>query len=163
MPSETWRPVLGFERTHEVSDQGRVRRIGGVGEFHPWRSRYGYPKVSLRSGGARMEREVHILVAEAFIGARPPGLVVNHKNGIKTDNRPENLEWVTRAENNAHALRTGLWPLRTVVSECEACGNEIRSEPSRKQRFCSYRCRGRVQNALGIGRNARKVQGVQIA
>jgi hypothetical protein len=140
MSFETWRPVIGFERTHEVSNTGRVRRVGSSEELHPWTSGYGYPKVALRVDGQKTEREVHILVAEAFIAPRPSGLVANHKNGVKTDNRPENLEWVTRAENNAHALRTGLWPLRTVVNACGNCGTEIRSAPSVNKRFCSYEC-----------------------
>lgn len=52
---------------------------------------------------------IHRAVVEAFIGPQPtPKHVVNHKNGIKTDNRLENLEWVTQSENIKHAYRTGL-------------------------------------------------------
>lgn len=53
-------------------------------------------------------RSVHALVAEAFIGPRPSGLEVNHKDGDKRNNRPENLEYVTRSENMRHCFRIGL-------------------------------------------------------
>ncbi len=51
---------------------------------------------------------VHRLVVTCFIGEIPDHLVVNHKNGIKTDNRVENLEIVTRSQNIIHAYATGL-------------------------------------------------------
>ena len=42
-----------------------------------------------------------------FIGTRPEGMVVNHKNGVKTDNRLENLEYITSRENTIHAFKMG--------------------------------------------------------
>ncbi|MEP6587158.1 MAG: HNH endonuclease signature motif containing protein [Polaromonas sp.] len=51
----------------------------------------------------RKKHSVHRLVAHAFCENYKPGAIVNHKNGIKTDNRASNLEWVTHAENNQHA------------------------------------------------------------
>lgn len=52
--------------------------------------------------------QVHRLVAFAFCNGYKPYLVVNHKNGIKTDNRASNLEWCTHSHNILHAHRTGL-------------------------------------------------------
>lgn len=51
---------------------------------------------------------VHRLVAAAFHGPCPDGLECNHKNGIKRDNRPENLEYVTKGQNEHHAHQIGL-------------------------------------------------------
>jgi hypothetical protein len=51
---------------------------------------------------------IHHLVAEAFIGPRPRGLQINHKDGIKTNNHFSNLEYVTRSENARHMYRLGL-------------------------------------------------------
>lgn len=70
----------------------------------------GYCGVVLYQSGVRKDVFVHVLVAEAFLGSKPVGLEVNHKNGDKTDNRLSNLEYVTRSENIQHAYRTGLHP-----------------------------------------------------
>lgn len=110
---ETWRPVVGFEGRYSVSDLGNV--VSHVSRFkdndwfvmRPWISRYGYPRVSLMvSKRNRVYKTVHVLVAEAFIGPRKHGYQVNHKNGIKTDNRSCNLEYVTCRENVLHSIET---------------------------------------------------------
>lgn len=69
----------------------------------------GYLKtVLLADCGRYRSIRVHAVVALAYLGAKPFGMEVNHKNGIKTDNRPENLEYVTRSGNVKHAFDTGL-------------------------------------------------------
>ena len=71
---------------------------------------HGYPIVGVCANGKQRTVYVHRLTALAF-HPNPLGLPqVNHKNGIKTDNRPENLEWVTAAQNLKHARDTGLNP-----------------------------------------------------
>lgn len=100
-----------------VSHQGKIFRKFRAARKQPERYKelagslgtHGYPRVNLSVGGIQRSIEVHLMVAEVFLGPRPEeGMVVNHKNGVKTDNRPENLEWVTQSENQLHALRTGL-------------------------------------------------------
>lgn len=63
----------------------------------------GYLRVKMNN----IHRQVHHLVAEATLGPRPEGLVVNHIDGNRTNNRPENLEYITQAENIQHSIRIG--------------------------------------------------------
>lgn len=80
----------------------------------PWRrlvcpkNGHGYRIVAFRNKGTEVRRQVHQIVAEYFLGPCPDNMEVNHKNGIKTDNRVSNLEYVTDKENVQHAIRTGL-------------------------------------------------------
>ena len=115
---EEWRPVVGFELCYDVSSLGRVRRNQNASTkstTFPGRiltssadSSTGYHRVTLHSKGRKQREQVHRLVARAFIEGFEPGRHVNHKNGIKTDNRVENLEWCSARENVLHAWRMGL-------------------------------------------------------
>lgn len=104
---EEWRAIPGFAN-YEASNQGRIRnaRTGRVLKAGPHHK--GYAAYCLRSEGQNVYRTGHRCILEAFLGVRPDGLQTNHKNGIKTDNRLENLELVTPKENMRHARDTGL-------------------------------------------------------
>lgn len=105
---EHWKEIEGFPG-YEVSDQGRIRSFkSGKAKIKKQRLVRGYPAVDLYKNGERTTEKVHRLVAKAFLGKPDDFLEVNHKNGIKTDNWLENLEWVTRSENIRHADETGL-------------------------------------------------------
>lgn len=71
---------------------------------------HGYKKYSITfDDGTRKEMFAHRLVAEAYIPKKDPlKTLVNHKDGIKTNNHKSNLEWVTPSENNIHAYKTNL-------------------------------------------------------
>lgn len=73
----------------------------------------GYVVYRMRVGEVKKHVKGHRVVLNAFVGERHD-LCVNHKNGLKVDNRLSNLEWVTVAENNAHAIRTGLFDPRSI-------------------------------------------------
>ena len=108
---ETWMDVYEFPR-YQVSDQGKVRNK----RTHKIKSAHydndGYLKVTLMNiinGNKKTSRKtVHRLVAESFLGGPHPDLQVNHKNGVKDDNRVVNLEWCTGSENVKHAYATGI-------------------------------------------------------
>ena len=67
----------------------------------------GYCRVHLSINGETKSKSVHSLVAEAFIGPRPKGMEVCHKNGIRSDNTPENLRYATKKENEADKVVHG--------------------------------------------------------
>lgn len=98
-----WRYIKGFEGRYEVSEAGRVRNSVTGRVLKPVPSTNGYLRVAL--GRAHINRLVHRLVAQAFCEGYAEHLDVNHRNGIRSDNRAENLEWVTRSENIAHSHR----------------------------------------------------------
>ena len=103
---EQWREIP--DTHYSVSDFGRVvSRYRGGRILRPG-NRNGYLMVVLQGNGNVLYRSIHILVATAFLGPRPtPRHQVNHKNGIRIDNRVENLEWVTARENKQGRAREG--------------------------------------------------------
>lgn len=107
---EEWRPIPGFETSYEVSNLGRVKTIKqGEGAragriLRPAVNLHGYIQYALGKYGGR--HTAHKLVMLAFVGPCPDGMERNHINGVKADNRVENLEYVTKSANNLHVTHT---------------------------------------------------------
>lgn len=113
---ETWLPIPGYIGLYEVSDHGNVRSKGHVcnGIHVPSTmlkqhlSGGRYMRVKLYKDGKPKTMSVHRLVAITFVKNPGNKLQVNHIDGNRLNNRADNLEWCTQAENNKHALRIGL-------------------------------------------------------
>jgi hypothetical protein len=103
MTKEIWKTIATIPN-YEVSTLGRVRGSKGI----LCRGSHKYHSVDLYANGKRFSRYVHRLVAETFIPNPDNKGEVNHINGVKDDNRVENLQWSTRSENMKHAYDNGL-------------------------------------------------------
>jgi len=114
----------GLALPYEISSEGVVYRVEGedrIGKYWPRAAMKptllpsGYLDVIMRLDGEKYHSMVHTLVAFAFLPP-PPGeygqgkITINHKTAIKTDNRAENLEWMTCQDNSSHASSLGLMP-----------------------------------------------------
>lgn len=99
---------------YEASSLGRLRsldykRTGKTKVLKPALSKDGYLQTMLLGvSGKYHSWKVHKFIALAFMGERPIGLEINHKDGIKTNNRSDNLEYITKSENLIHAYKLGL-------------------------------------------------------
>ena len=111
---EKWLPVIGYEGWYDVSSHGRVRRMKAYRNTFVGRilkealDGRGYMMVHLSKDGIVRNSTIHRMVTSAFIGPCAEGREVNHIDGHKTNNRIDNLEYVTKSENALHALRLGL-------------------------------------------------------
>lgn len=118
---EIWKVVDGYDGVYSVSNLGRVSSKARIQVYadgrvynHPHRvlkqslTSKGYPIVHFYCEGQRKTLSIHRLVAESFIPNIQDKPCVNHIDGVKVNNSVDNLEWMTYAENNAHALDTGL-------------------------------------------------------
>lgn len=98
--------IIGFSGyfiTNTGSVYSRINKQNRIKRLHPPKTRVGYYQVGLRKDGKRYFIGVHRLVAQAFIPNPENKSCINHINGIRTDNRVENLEWCTYSENMKHS------------------------------------------------------------
>lgn len=125
MDIEIWKPIKGFEGKFEVSNLGKVKSLAravkptgpyqkekNVREriFKPILQKPGYYNVCLEG----KKFLIHRLVAMAFIENPKNYDCVNHKDGNKLNNTPENLEWCDKYINNNHAFNNGLIPAKKI-------------------------------------------------
>ena len=149
---EVWKDVVGYEGVYQVSNFGRVKRIGKYRNqttewesnkiLKPGKKNNGYLFCQLSMNNETTPKMVHRLVAEAFIPNVDNKATVNHIDGNKENNRVENLEWATYRENSMHSLhvlqdhhegdrRNG--GLSKKVMQYDLDGNFIKEYPSYRE------------------------------
>ena len=106
---EPCRLIPGYE-DYAVSASGKVFSLkhGKVYELKP-KLHDGYPQITLSMDGITRTRNIHNLVMLCWAGACPQGYEINHINRNRSDNRLENLEYVTHQENVLHSRKLGSW------------------------------------------------------
>ena len=121
---EIWKDIKDYEGHYQVSNYGRVKSVPRVTSYT---NKAGYESSQFRDGQIKKEIDngkgykavnlyknnkgklvyVHRLVAQAFIGEIPKGMVINHIDFDRSNNRLDNLEIVTYSENNMHSAKSG--------------------------------------------------------
>jgi len=112
---EIWKDIKGYEGLYQISNLGNVKSLNNykrkenkILSNRPSSKKIWYLSVTLHNRGNNKGYLIHRLIALHFIPNPENKKMINHKNGIKNDNRIENLEWVTCKENIQHAYDTGL-------------------------------------------------------
>lgn len=116
---EIWKPIPGYEGFYEVSNLGNFLSLRSHAGKRPLpkilktkKHRDGYLYININKNKVRSYFSAHRTVAKVFIQNQENKKEVNHKNCIKSDNRVENLEWVTPRDNVDHALKMGRYNLQ---------------------------------------------------
>ena len=151
---------------YRISKTGDVFRKAGyrcINErrIRPWFSQH-YMQVHVSVGGKGSRKLVHRLVCEVFNGPAPsPKHQVNHIDGNKLNNDPDNLEWVTVRENAEHAIRTGLRKNRSGPRGDKNPRVVLNPEKARiiKERICEGDGLRKIARDMGISYGA--VQGIK--
>ena len=148
--TETWKYIPGYDGIYSVSNMGRVRsesRFDSIGRrieeriMRQGKHKDGYAQIDLLKDGKRIKMLVHKAVMLAFVGECPDGCEVNHINEDKTDNRLENLEYITHLANTRHGTgrERAIAGIKKPVIATMPDGKEIR--------YASAKDAG---NALGV-------------
>ena len=113
METEIWKNIPGYEGSLQASSLGRIRCLNRGRRRNIDKANVIMPRVRDRTGHlsftihGHREEQVHRLVAAAFLGPCPDGMMVLHTNGDPTDNRPGNLRFGNAAENDHDIYRQG--------------------------------------------------------
>ena len=142
MQQEFWKPVIGikgdlYDGYYEVSNLGRIKMLPRLlrhskgmrvskEKIVTGTNAHGYKVVSFKKDGIKKMKNIHVLVAEAFIYNPSPEKfkIINHLNSDRADNRVENLEWCDHSRNAKHAIEAGKLKITRGTQRSTAILNE---------------------------------------
>ena len=150
---EEFRQIKGFE-SYLISSLGNVYS-GKRNKLLKPRLSDGYLRVELRHNGKKKSHFIHKLIANAFIPNPDKKPFVNHKDSNRSNNRIENLEWVTASENSMHGWRCGNITGWTGKRHCETTKDRI--SKSKKGVLLSDEHKLNISNGLLNSRHAKAV------
>lgn len=161
LPGEIWKPVVGWEGCYSVSNKGRVavdaHRVkhwrGGWrmkrAKIIGWVAGNGRPGVFLYYDGDRVNRAIHRLVLEAFVGPCPEGLCCCHNDGNPANNTLENLRWDTYQSNSRDRLLHGTGVVGTDNPRAKMTESDVRTARAAWAGGASAASLARVYNVGG--------------
>lgn len=130
LPHEIWRNIENFEGIYQVSNFGRVKSLHWFGGrlINPLTNKKGYLSVILSKDGTTKHFKVHKLVAQAFLPNPDNKPIVHHRDGNRSNNCVENLEWVTHRENQQYSIQMGTkkFPLGLKFNNAKLSEDDVR-------------------------------------
>jgi len=164
---EIWEDIENYEGLYQVSNTEKVRSLprtikhkngalmpfkGGIIKFR--KDKDGYSIFDLHKEGKAKTVRAHRIVAIGFVPNPLNKPEVNHKDGVRTNIKPENLEWATRSENNLHAFR--------VLKRKPVCANTGRTGYANKKSkpVIQMDLHGKFVNDFGSAMEAMRLTGI---
>ena len=165
---EIWKDIEGYEGLYQISNLGNVKslerkkidgRLCHEKILKQAKNKCGYLSCEFCKDGVGRRFLIHRIVAQTFLPNPDGKREVNHINGIKTDNRVENLEWNTSKENQLHAYRSGLqikptkpivqYDLNGVFIREWVSAKEAATKTNLKRSNICHCCKGRIHHTGG--------------
>lgn len=159
---EEWRPinVEGFEQLYDIRNDGLIyshKRKHCSGGFRKGtKCNNGYLSFTLMNKGLEVRDEIHRFVYMTFVGQIPKGYDIHHKNGIRDDNRVENLELIQKSEHNRkHSLERLSKPIQQYTKNGQFVAEyESAAEAERQTDICNshiLECCNNIPNRKSAG------------
>lgn len=131
-----WKDIPGYEGLYQISTKAEIRKLLTDGTYRYLKPSYKKNRkcntyiVKLAKNGKRTEKTLIGLMALSFLGPVPEGYMPHHKNGMKSDNNLENIEYISRKENGK---KYGSKGNRIPVAKIDQMGNIIEFYPSARE------------------------------